>query len=145
MTTEERLENLERELARAKRRNRCLLAAVLLGAGVVILAAAWIGTPEKALAANAAKAPTIIRANGFIVEDANGKSRIMLAMTEDGPTLSLLDENGKGRAILNVIRGVAILGLNDENGKPRAMLGVSKEGPAIGLTDENGKTRVGLG
>ena len=40
MTTEERLENLERELARAKRRNPCLPSAVLLQAGAVIVVAA---------------------------------------------------------------------------------------------------------
>jgi hypothetical protein len=40
MTTEERFENLERELARAKRRNRWLLAIVALA--VVGLGLAWI-------------------------------------------------------------------------------------------------------
>jgi len=40
MTTDERLENLEKELARAKRRNRWLLAIVALA--VVGLGLAWI-------------------------------------------------------------------------------------------------------
>jgi len=37
MTTEERLENLERELARAKRRNRWVLVALTLGLGALTL------------------------------------------------------------------------------------------------------------
>ena len=48
MTTEERLENLERELARAKRRNRWLLAGLglCLGALVVVWALGW-NTPGR--------------------------------------------------------------------------------------------------
>ena len=38
MTTEERLERVERELARAKRRNRWLLVAVGLAGGMFALA-----------------------------------------------------------------------------------------------------------
>jgi multisubunit Na+/H+ antiporter MnhB subunit len=44
MTTEERLENLERELARAKRRNRWMVVVVGLGIvllGVATAAAGW--------------------------------------------------------------------------------------------------------
>ena len=37
MTTEERLENLERELARAKRRNRWLLAGLGLCLGILVV------------------------------------------------------------------------------------------------------------
>jgi len=37
MTTEERLENLERELARTKRRNRCLLAGLVLCLGALVV------------------------------------------------------------------------------------------------------------
>ena len=48
MTTEERLEKLEQELARAKRRNRWLLAGAVLCLGIVALA--WAFGPVKALA-----------------------------------------------------------------------------------------------
>jgi len=37
MTTEERLENLERELARTKRRNRWLVIALIVCLGVLVL------------------------------------------------------------------------------------------------------------
>jgi hypothetical protein len=144
MTTEERLENLEKELARAKRRNRWLLAAVLLGAGVVILAAAWIGTPEKVLAENAAKAPTIIRANVFIVEDENGKPQAILKAEKEGPGLWMYDENGKTRAMLSVFKNGPMLWFYDEKETPRAGLSAGKEGPMLHLIDENGKIRAGL-
>jgi len=55
MTTEERFENLERELARAKRRNRWLLAAVALAIGVWILAGT-LGPTTAAAPAGAAAA-----------------------------------------------------------------------------------------
>jgi len=75
MNTEERLANLERELAHVKRHNRRLLVAALLVAGAAVAASAWIGTPGKVLAENGAKAPNVLRASEFIVEDADGTVR----------------------------------------------------------------------
>lgn len=78
MDIEVRLERLERELARAKRRNRHILVFALVAAGVAVVAAAWIATPGKVLAENGAKAPTVVRASEFILEDADGKVRARL-------------------------------------------------------------------
>jgi hypothetical protein len=64
MTTEERLEKLEAELAETK-----------------VALAAW--TTQK-----------IIQANTFVVEYDQGKPRAGLGMTKDGPRLALCDENG---------------------------------------------------
>ena len=127
MTIEERLEKLEQELARAKRRNRHLLVFALVAAGVAVLAAAWIGTPGKVLAENGAKAPNVVRANGFILEDADGKSRATLVASKDGPALRLFDENGKVRATLTALKDGPGLCLFDENGKFRATLGALKD------------------
>jgi hypothetical protein len=144
MTTEQRLENLERELARVKRRSRWLLATVLLGTGLVFLAAAWMGTPYKALAADAAKAPTIIRANEFILEDTTGKTCAHMIGEAEGPAFRLFDQKGKRRAAISVNKeGVGIL-LSDENGKMRAALSSEKNGPRFLLYDENGNARIGL-
>jgi hypothetical protein len=146
MTTEQRLENLEKELARVKRRSRWLLAMVLLGVGLVVLAAAWMGTAEKAVAGNAAKAPTIIRANAFIVEDENGKIRAALSGVEkDGHGLFIYDDQLISRAgLINTKDGPRLV-LGDENHKTRAGLGVTKDGPSLLLSDENDKVRAGLG
>jgi len=123
MIIEERLANLEallplveRELARVKRRNRRVLVFALVAAGVAVVAVAWIGMPGKVLAESGAKAPNVVRANGFVLEDADGKVRAMLAVTKDGP----------------------ILYLDDENGKPRIALGIYKDGPRLRLLDAAG-------
>ncbi len=134
MTTEERLENLEREVGRAKRRSRWLLAA--LGLGLAALALVW------ALAGGAPGAE--VRARRLVLEDDEGRERATLEMGAYGPRLRLLDAAGQDRARLAVIADDSGLSLADENGKFCALLRVSKEGRALGLADENGKPRVVL-
>ena len=164
MNTDERLENLERELARAKGHIRWLLAAVCVALGVWFVA----GTFGPARAGSTAGAPPIaplvneVRAKQFILVDDGNNTRAVLYATKGGPVLFLKDETGKPRAALDMYG----LLLSDENGKPRAMMGVfedrsrldlydengktragltaTKDGPALGLNDENGKTRAGL-
>ena len=143
MTIEERLANLEWELAHVKRRNRRLLVAALLVAGAAVVAAAWIGMPGKVLAESGAKAPNVVRASKFILEDADGKVRALLTLN-DGPALYFYDENGKLRAGLGALKGEVSLILCDGNAKRRAVLAANMEGPGLGLYDENGKVRAGL-
>jgi hypothetical protein len=143
MTIEERLEKLERELSRAKFRNRWLLAGVGLAVGIGLVA--WAFGPTAALAQSTRAALTEVRANSFILEDENGKVRAMLITTKDGPRLSLLDENGKPRAGLGVSKDGPSLSLYDENGKDRAGMAMTKDGPKLGLFDENGVRRTMLG
>ena len=145
MTTEERLERVERELTRAKRRNRWLMVAVGLAVG--ILALAWLATEnaDTALAQDAAKAEKpaqVIRASAFVLVDDKGRERGALKMTPDGPTLYLYDENEKPRAALTAIKVGPGLALFDEKGTPRAGLTVTELGPALVLIDENGKPRA---
>ncbi len=160
MTTEERPETLERELARAnpacrpagRRRNRRLPAAARLVAGAFALVCIVAGA-----------GCSVIRANTFVLEDKNGHPRAILALVDGGPTLSLfdenekpramlalvdseptltlLDENRKHRAVLSLIDGNPLLLLRDENGMPGATLGVIKHMPALLLLDENGKLK----
>jgi hypothetical protein len=144
MTIEERLANLERELARAKRRNRHLLVFALVAGGAAVVAAAWIGTPGKVLAESGAKAPNVVRANQFILEDADGRLRAELSVFMSGSVLRLYDENRKRRAGLDVDKDGATLDLSDENGYPRARLSAGKDGLALALADEKGKVRVML-
>ena len=101
MTTEERLENLERELTRVKRNNRLLMLGTVILAVLVLgwypLTQQWV---SSAYAQGTPTGPKIMRANQFILEDENGKPRASLVLVKDGPVLSLDDENGKTRATL---------------------------------------------
>ncbi len=142
MTTEERLETLEKELARAKRRSRRLLAAVGLVAGAVALVWVVVGAGCNT---QGGKVPTVIRAGRFQLVDENGSDRAVLTVDKDGPSLTLLDENGNDRALLYMFRedepGLLLL---DENGKTRARLHVDKDVPGLDLLDENGQPCAGL-
>jgi len=104
MTIEDRLEVLEKELKRTKFYNRYLLGAVMLAVTIGIVGA----TPLRS--------GKVIRANNFILEDANGKTRALLGMTGDTPALSLCDESGKSRAVIGI----------NENGNPGFALFDSK-------------------
>lgn len=151
MTTDERLEALERELAvakaeatRGKRRNRRLLTAVGLAAGVFALV--WvIAAAATRTQAQGGVSPTTIRASQFILTDEKGKCRAVLNLTEDGPALVLTDESNKPRGTLNMGKLGPALGLFDESGRPRVMLKTDKHGPALDLLDENGRVRAMLG
>ena len=114
MTTEERLEILERELARAKKWNLWVLASLSLAVGLFALGWYFTGTTGRA----AEEVVKEVRANKFTLVDAKGRSRAMLGLIEGGPGLALYDENGE----------------------VRVWLAVSKDGPGLSLADENGKT-----
>jgi hypothetical protein len=143
MSTEERLERLEREVLMAKRRTRWLLAAV--GLGVVALALAWTLANTTSTAQGSNSELKMVSANGFVLQDETGKPRARLTVLKGGPMLSLLDANGTLRAMLTVDKEGAGLALGDETGKTRARLTVDTSGPGLGLLDENGKPRLTLG
>ena len=141
MTTDERIENLEKGLASARRLNRWLLAAVGLALGVWILAGTF--GPTMAAAPGAAAAVKEVRANRFLVEDENGKVRASLDASMNAPGLTLFDENGKPSASLDgskISRGLALF---DENGKVRASLDASRNALGLTLFDEKGKVTWG--
>ena len=145
MTTEERFEKLERELAHAKRRNRWLmLAGLSLALGLCASLWAIAGGAGTAQAQVGEKAEKIIRANKFILEDADGKTRAVLVVFNDEPRLLLSDKKGKTRVFLAMFKNDPVLCLRDEKGKTRAFLDVNKYGPGLSLLDEKGKTRATL-
>jgi hypothetical protein len=139
MSTDERLEKMEGQLARVRWFNRILIA------GIVLLLGAWLILksfgPETAWAQSGVEG---IRANKFVLEDENGKVRATLAMTEDGPMLSLSDENGRTRAALRVADGRPSLSLHDVGGNERACLMVGMLGPYLTMYDDNDKLRADL-
>ena len=166
MTTDERLEACERELARTKRRYRWLSGAMAIAATVWVMGDnAW--RPAYVEAQGQEAAAKEVRAQRFVVVDNNGEQRATLGVSETGPVLELSDDAGVPRAVLNVGPAGALLYLNDDNGEERAAFGSDAEtlgpvlrlrgatheqtavlhvsfGPALTLTDRNGVRRAEL-
>jgi len=94
MSIEERLENMERELGRFKRRNRLLLGGILLAVGGLVVPAVFetIAFRVRAQVPGTAKE---IRARSVFIEDENGNRRAGLGVDKNGPSLSLYDKKGK--------------------------------------------------
>jgi hypothetical protein len=135
MTTDERMEKMEAQLARVRWSNRCLMA------GLVLCLALWGLTqtfrPETAQAQSGTKE---LQAKAFILQDENDKPRAALAyLPEKGPMLTLMDEKGNARAVLGLKLGGPSLELRDENHIVRARLAVDRQMVRLVLNDENGK------
>ena len=83
MTNEERLEKLERDLARAKRDNRRM---IVVGVGIVLGALALLvvgGSPVSvARAQEKATGKTIIRAQEFVLVDEQSETRAELGSSQ---------------------------------------------------------------
>ena len=129
MTTEERLEKLEKELADMKERIRSKSFELVDDKGKL---RALLGVS------------TINNTCVFGLCDKNGKVRIRLTVDESGPELVLYDELDNVRAGLGVDKSKTSLAFGDEQGKLRVTLGIVEKRPALMLMDENGKTRVTL-
>jgi hypothetical protein len=164
MTTEERLEKLERELTAAKCCNRRLLTIVALTIGGLGLVWALTKTTSAAYAQEVEAVQKVVRANRFVLVDEKGKECAVLRVDKDGPALGLYDESVEPRIVLGVNKDGPALGLYDENGKPRiglvvlekesqlslsnekgkscVILGLDKDGPRLALSDENGNPRA---
>jgi hypothetical protein len=143
MTTDERLEKLERELSRARTRFRWLVvgAVACLASAVAIYAYGQVTLKPRPGATEASKE---LRANSFVLEDANGKPRASLGMDEGGLELRLRYENGNIGAALCLHDDKMVLSLSDNNGKPRAVLGVTQNVPLLCLYDETEEPRATL-
>jgi len=150
MSTEERLEIVERKLSSVRR-----WAVVSLVVAVVIviiggLLEFWLYESSPTYQARRQRprryspvqsaAGKEIRAYKFVVEDKNGKTRASLAMCGGEPMLSLFDENGKRRASLDLLEGDAHLEFCDENNLPRARFELWTGKPRLSLSDEDGRT-----
>jgi len=143
MTTDERLEKLERELSRVRARFRLLV----IGAGLCLASAAAIQAYSQLTLKPRPAATDIseeIRARNFVLEDANGKPRASLGMDEDGLELRLKYGNGNIGAALCLHDNKVVLSLSDNNGKPRAVLGLTQKMPVLCLYDEREEPRATL-
>ena len=111
MTTEERLEKLERKLSRIQAINRLL---TVLGIGVVLVI--WFfasGTPI----AQENGVYHEIHAKAFVLKDDNGLNRAILTMSGDCPVLYMFDEIGTALVELSACENTPYLGLFDKNVK----------------------------
>jgi len=142
MTIKERLENVERELGRQKRRNRRLLGAIVLVAGGLIVPLVFETTAFRARAQVAGTAKEI-RARSLVIEDENGNGRAELCVDQNGSRLRLCDEKGFARAALGVAnKDGPILTLFDQNGKLCVGLSALSDGPELTMYDEKGERRA---
>jgi hypothetical protein len=135
MTTEQRLDALERELGRTKRVNRLLL--VVTGALVVAGVTGLTVTAQE-------KRATTLRARAFVLEDDDGRPRGGLSVTEYGSALALFGLNGDVQATLSLSQEGPSLTLFDANAKERVTLRASKDAPSLKLADSSGATRAAL-
>ena len=104
MTTEQRIDDLERQLKDTRRFSRRILIG--LGITVVLCVAQSVFMPSNGRDAAYAQQPTlgkkIIRANHFILENEDGRGRAALFLVENEPVLCLSDENGQVRAVFEI-------------------------------------------
>jgi len=132
MSTDERIEKIERQLVRMRWFNRCLIICIFLSL-VIGLTFLLVRSSVKE-----------IRANSFIIEDENGKQRALFGVRLGGPCLVLMDEYGKPNAHLVALKDSCTLSLSDDNNEACIVMGVYKHGPSLTLADENGKPSASL-
>ena len=120
MTTEERLEKMERDYRRLKIGVYWVAAFALL----------------VAFASDISLDPLTTR--GLVIEDDDGNTRAVLGIKEGLVTFDLLDKNGKPRASMRVADDGPALVLVDENGKIRTLMTLIEGSPAFNLLDEKG-------
>lgn len=135
----DRLETLERRLARVERQNRrAVTVALVIAVGAVTLASTG-NIPDRAV-------QQVVRANRFVLEDVEGRTRGLLFVTEAGPGLVLSNEQGAPRLVLNASGVGAGLVFNDAEGASRVwLLQDDENGPSLRLHDEAGMARAMLG
>lgn len=141
MTTDERIDDLERQLKLVQRLYRWLLSGVSIG--VALLLASNVFPPGDGGGAAYAQGRTaveeIVRANKFILVDASGRERAILGLVDTGAGLCLYDESAQGRAIFDG----SSLTLFDDKGRQRAGLAAREDESMLTLTV--GKVHAGFG
>lgn len=137
MNIEERVEKLESELARERRRSRRLPAVTVL---VCLLAFGLFEATATLLAARSNGNQGEIRATSFVLVDENGKERAELGLFKGDPWIDLRDKKGKIRAKLNLVDDEPMLNLLDKNGNLRFWLNET----SLALLVKNGNPRVDL-
>ena len=144
MTTEERLQKVERELERTKHLARFLVGIISLcfGTGAFFWASDTVSSKGQA----SGEPVKEIRASRFVLEDENGNMRAALGINNSQPTFVMTDEDGIDRIGLVVTKdGSGGLVLKDKNRNARAgLFNVNKFGPSLMLNNESGEPCVSI-
>ena len=122
-TLEQRIERVERE----NRRLKIAALTALLGLGGAFSLGAAANPPQK------------LEAETIVLRDAQGKSRIVLGVDEEGPGIAFLDTKGKLRLNLGLAKEGPALDLLDAAEHPRATLLLTEDqGPILHFVDKKG-------
>ncbi|MHC4138098.1 MAG: hypothetical protein ACYS0K_24425 [Planctomycetota bacterium] len=132
MTTEQRLERMERENRWMRR-----IGAVSIA---VVVAVFLVGQAKD-------KEPPDLVVRSLTMKDKDGRTRAQLWMFLDKVHLDLCDVRGRARATLSLMKdGSPSLRFCDSNRKARLRIGAERRvGPFLDLSDKDGKTRATLG
>ena len=121
---------LERRIEKVERENRRLKIAALiavLGLGGAFSLGAAANPPQK------------LEADKIVLRDAEGKTRIVLGIDEEGPGIAFLDAKGKLRMNLGLAKEGPALDLLDAAEHPRATLLLTEDqGPILNFVDKKG-------
>ncbi len=136
MTTEQRVERIEKQLNRYRR-----LLTLTIG-GVAAYVATWILGPQMLLAQPATATSKEIRSLSFVLVDESDKIRAVLGFEESGSvSLKFRDVNGKIRLGISAGEEGSGLAILDESGKLRVDLAVNKDEPRFAFSDGSSKPR----
>jgi hypothetical protein len=140
MNLEQRMEELERKLARSERRNRFLLVGVMIAVAV-----GFLGFVQNSGVAQAGVQKSI-SAESFNLVDKKGGIRgtFTISNNEESPMLLLIGKEKEGVIMLGMIDGLPELTFCDREKKVRARFDLNNKGPKLTLYDENKKIRVGI-
>lgn len=122
-------QSLARRIDRLERQNRRLRVG---GAIVVLLSAAALSigmsAPRKTLETDL-----------LVIKDANGTTRMILGMADDGPAITMLDAKGKLRANIGVSDKGPEFDFLDASETPRLQMFIDeKQVPRVNLLDKKG-------
>jgi hypothetical protein len=127
------VESLEQSLAqrieRLERQNR----RYRVGGAIAILAGA------AALCIGMSAPRKTLETDLLLIKDANGATRMILGMADDGPAITMLDEKGKLRANMGVTDKGPEFDLLDSSETPRLSMFIDeKQVPRVNLLDNKG-------
>jgi hypothetical protein len=133
MTLEQRVDLLEKELARTRRLARWAPCAAVLAC---LLAFGLFEPMAARLFAQPAAAPAEIRANAFILTDARNAERASLRLTDNEPVLTL--NGNSARVEMGAFSDGSSLLFSGADRKPKILMFSHDEGEALVMYGKKG-------